>query len=36
VIEIARRFKVRLQVSHLGSMTAFGYTMQAVGLIEEA
>jgi N-acyl-D-amino-acid deacylase len=35
-IEIARLHKVRLQVSHIGSMTAFGYCAQAVGLIDEA
>ena len=35
-IEIGRRHKVRLQVSHMGSMTAFGYCAQAVSMIEEA
>ncbi|MBN2874675.1 MAG: amidohydrolase family protein, partial [Spirochaetales bacterium] len=36
VIELARRFKVRVQVSHIGSMTAFGYSMEALRLIDEA
>ncbi|MBU0926550.1 MAG: amidohydrolase family protein [Spirochaetes bacterium] len=36
VIDIARRFKVRVQVSHIGSMTAFGYCAEAVGLVEAA
>ncbi len=36
VIDIAKRFKVRLQVSHIGSMTAFGFCGQAVALIEAA
>ena len=36
VIDIAKRFKVRLQVSHIGSMTAFGFCRQAVALIEAA
>ncbi|MCX7023666.1 MAG: amidohydrolase family protein [Spirochaetes bacterium] len=36
VIDIARRFKLRLQVSHIGSMTAFGYCMEAVRMIEGA
>ncbi len=35
-IDIARRHGVRLQVSHIGSMTAFGYTAEAVGMIEAA
>lgn len=36
VIDLARRFNVRLQVSHIGSMTAFGYCTQSVALIESA
>ncbi|PKL07514.1 MAG: aminoacylase [Spirochaetae bacterium HGW-Spirochaetae-7] len=36
VIELARRFKVRLQVSHIGSMTAFGYCAEAVRMVEAA
>jgi len=36
LIGIARRFGVRVQVSHIGSMTAFGYCARAVALIEEA
>jgi N-acyl-D-amino-acid deacylase len=36
VIGIAERFGIRVQVSHLGSMTAFGYTARSIELIEEA
>ncbi len=36
VIDLAERLGVRVQVSHLGSMTAFGYTARSIQLIEEA
>ena len=36
VIELAERFGIRVQVSHLGSMTAFGFTARSIELIEEA
>lgn len=36
LIGIARRSGVRMQVSHIGSMTAFGYCARAVGMVEEA
>jgi N-acyl-D-amino-acid deacylase len=36
VIELAERFRIRVQVSHLGSMTAFGFTARSIELIEEA
>lgn len=36
VIALAERFGIRVQVSHLGSMTAFGFTARAIELIEEA
>ncbi|HON33719.1 MAG: amidohydrolase family protein [Thermovirgaceae bacterium] len=35
-IEISRRSGVRVQVSHLGSMTAFGHSREALGMIEQA
>jgi N-acyl-D-amino-acid deacylase len=35
-IDIARRHEVRLQVSHIGSMTAFGYNAEAIRMIEAA
>ena len=36
VIELAERFGIRVQVSHLGSMTAFGFTARSIELIEKA
>lgn len=36
VIGLAERFGIRVQVSHLGSMTAFGFTARSIGMIEEA
>ncbi len=36
VIGLAERFGIRVQVSHLGSMTAFGFTARSIELIEEA
>ena len=35
-IEISRRSGVRVQVSHLGSMTAFGHSSEAIRMIEQA
>jgi N-acyl-D-amino-acid deacylase len=35
-IEISRRCGVRVQVSHLGSMTAYGHTRESLGMIEQA
>jgi N-acyl-D-amino-acid deacylase len=35
-IGLAERFRIRVQVSHLGSMTAFGFTERSIRLIEEA
>ncbi len=35
-IGFAERFKIRVQISHLGSMTAFGFTDRSIRLIEQA
>ena len=35
-IGLARAHRVRVQISHIGSMTAFGYCAEAVRMIEEA
>jgi len=36
VVDIAKKHEVRLQVSHIGSMTAFGYCAEAVRMVEAA
>jgi len=36
MIDLARRHRVRVQISHIGSMTAFGLSAQALGMTDQA
>lgn len=36
MIALAERFGIRVQISHIGSMTAFGFSSQALALVDEA
>jgi N-acyl-D-amino-acid deacylase len=36
VIDLSKRFGVRVQISHIGSMTAFGFSAQCLGMVDKA